>query len=633
MERSIRELDFTVLAAGPFHPSPSAWEDEVFYFLLVDRFSNGQERGFRDNHGNVVAAGTTAPFQDGDAGNATPTVEEEAAWRAAGTRFCGGTLRGLEGKVGYLKRLGVSAVWISPVLKQVKSQETYHGYGIQDFLDVDPRFGTRDDLRRFVRTAHDNGIRVVLDVIFNHAGDVFAYRPDRHETTDPATGRTFLDPRWDRRPYEVAGFRDAAGKPTLPTGPMDLGRHPTAWPDGAVWPAELQAERTFSRKGRIDNFDFDPEYREGDFFTLKDISHGEGEIDRYRPSPALRALCDAYRFWMAFADLDGFRIDTVKHMDPGATRYLASVLREFAQRIGKENFYLIGEITGGRSNAFTTLEETGLDAALGVDDIPGRLADMLKGRQNPEEYFDLFRNSLLERKGSHTWFRDKVVTVIDDHDQVNRGRRKARFCAGGEPASLALAALALNATTLGIPCVYYGSEQLFDGRWIEGHDPDGGEDRYIREAMFGGPFGAFRTFGRHFFLEDAGVYGELAKVLRVRRERIALRRGRQYLREISGDGVTYGPPRMIGGQLRSVVPWSRLFDGEEILCAVNTDRAEPRAARVIVDAVLQAERPRMVCLYSTDSAQIGRTIDVTPRGDGATTVRIEVPAAGFVLFC
>ena len=166
--------------------------------------------------------------------------------------------------------------------------------------------------------------------------------------------------------------------------------------------------------------DDDPEYFEGDFETLKDIHHGEGTVDNYEPSAALKAICAAYKFWIAFADVDGFRVDTVKHMDPGATRYFTSVIHEFTQSIGKDNFYLIGEITGGRRLAFNTLEQTGLDAALGIDDIPDKMEYLVKGYRDPSDYFNLFRNSLLVNKESHTWFRNKVVTMFDDHDQVRR---------------------------------------------------------------------------------------------------------------------------------------------------------------------------------------------------------------------
>jgi hypothetical protein len=309
-------------------------------------------------------------------------------------------------------------------------------------------------------------------------------------------------------------------------------------------------------------------------------------------------------------------------MDLGASRYFASVIHEYAQSLGKENFYVIGEITGGRSRAFQTLEVTGLDAALGVDDIPDKLEFLVKGWRNPEDYFALFRNSLLVQKESHTWFRNTVVTMVDDHDQVRKGRDKARFSAGGVPASLAVAVLALNATTLGIPCVYYGSEQGFAG--------SGPSDQFLRETMFGGEYGAFQSRHRHFFDEDGPIYRGLAAVLGVRRQHLALRRGRQYLRAISGNGVHFGPPRSMGGPLRSVVPWSRLFDESEVLCAINTDADGATTAWVTIDDGLHRAGDLLRCVHSTDPAQVGDTFVVEPRNGKA--VRLTVPPGGFVVY-
>jgi glycosidase len=510
---------------------------------------------------------------------------------------------------------------VSPVLKQVAFRDTYHGYGIQNFLNVDPHFGTREDLRSLVRAAHDQGIYVILDVILNHTGDVFGYDPDRYWTQD-GEGHRFLDPRWDGRPYRVAGFRDRTGKTSLPFGVLDLGQHPEAWPDGAIWPAELQDSATFTAKGRIDNWEYEPEFLEGDFFDLKDIHQGAGPLDDYRPSAALRALCEVYKFWIAYADLDGFRVDTVKHMDRGATRYFASVIHEFAQASGKENFYLIGEITGGRQRAFETLELTGLDAALGLDDVQDKLEYLVKGYRSPRDYFDLFRNSELVQKDSHVWFRNKVVTMFDDHDQVRKDGYKARFCARDDGDRLALAVLALNVTSMGIPCIYYGSEQKFDGQ--------GGNDRYIREAMFGGEFGPFRSVGRHCFVEDQNVYRELSRILSLRREKLALRRGRQYLRPISGDGRQFGLPELVGGEIRSVVPWSRIFNDREVLLAINTDFRQPRTAWVTIDEQLHRVGDRLICLYSTDAAQLGKDASVDARN--GKSVLLTVPAAGFVIY-
>jgi hypothetical protein len=120
---------------------------------------------------------------------------------------------------------------------------------------------------------------------------------------------------------------------------------------------------------------------------------------------------------------------------------------------------------------------------------------------------------------------------------VSKGADKARFCADANAAKLVLNALALNVLTLGIPCVCYGTEQSFNG-----HGGGDGADRYIREAMFGCEFGSYESKQVHFFDEENRVHEELAKLIKIRAERPALRRGRQFLRPISGDGQNFGLP-------------------------------------------------------------------------------------------
>ncbi|MBX9670434.1 MAG: hypothetical protein K2X93_22730 [Candidatus Obscuribacterales bacterium] len=88
-----------------------------------------------------------------------------------GLRF----IKGIASKLDYLQELGVSGLWINPPWKQRAELETYHGYGIQNFLDIDPRFGTRQDFRDLVDAAHDRGMYVVVDVVFNHSGNNFFY--------------------------------------------------------------------------------------------------------------------------------------------------------------------------------------------------------------------------------------------------------------------------------------------------------------------------------------------------------------------------------------------------------------------------------------------------------------------------
>ena len=607
-EQNLSDLNWALLLNRQFHPSPLAWEDQVLYFMLPDRFSDNRERGYRDNTGALVNTGITPLFRTADSGNAIQTDSDAQAWRDAGAVYVGGTLQGLTSKLGYLRRLGVSAVWIGPVFKQVKFRQTYHGYGVQDFLEVDPHLGTRADLRTLVDTAHANGIYVILDIILNHSGDVYSY----------VSG----SPAWNGQTFSVAGFNDSAGNPSIPFQKLSGPQAAAAFPDGAVWPADFQDSSIFTRKGAIQNWDNDPEFREGDFFDLKDIDLGLADPDNYDATPGLMALCEVYKFWIAFADIDGYRIDTVKHMGDGPTRYFASVIHEFTQTLGKENFLLLGEVTGGRDRAFNTVETTGIDAALGIDDVQDKLEYMIKGYRNPADYFDLFRNSLLVQKDSHVWFRNKVVTMIDDHDQVRKGNSKARFCATDQGDQLILSAIGLNLCTLGIPCIYYGSEQEFDGA--------GGNDRYIREAMFGGAFGPFRSRQRHCFDEQNPVYIELAKILKVRNAEIALRRGRQYLRPISGDGMDFGLPTLMGDRMKSLVPWSRIVSDQEVLVSVNTDPDSATTAWVTIDNDLHATADSLACLYSSDNAQIGSKVSVQSKNGKA--VQLTVPAGGLVIY-
>src|SRR5207237_1243942 len=133
-----------------YHASPVDWRGGVLYFLLVDRRNLGAARP------------------------ALPWRWDRWAESGAG-RWQGGNLRGVTSKLPYLKKLGVSTLWLSPVFKQRGHEDSYHGYGVQDFLDIDPRFGTRRELVELVTAAHQAGLRIVLDIIFNHSGFNWRY--------------------------------------------------------------------------------------------------------------------------------------------------------------------------------------------------------------------------------------------------------------------------------------------------------------------------------------------------------------------------------------------------------------------------------------------------------------------------
>ena len=209
IEKSLLELDFASLTRRTFTPSPAAWEDQVLYFLLLDRFSDGKEKdGYRDIADHPVPTGATPLYRPEDSGRV-----DYDTWLRAGGGWQGGTLKGLKSKLGYLRRLGITALWVSPIFRQVAFEPSYHGYGIQNFLDVDPHFGTREEFRDFVRAAHEQGIYVILDIIAHHTGNVFAYAPDRYMTHDPGSGRWYNDPRLGRQAVRRPGLQ----RPHWPT--------------------------------------------------------------------------------------------------------------------------------------------------------------------------------------------------------------------------------------------------------------------------------------------------------------------------------------------------------------------------------------------------------------------------------
>jgi glycosidase len=635
VEKSLLDIDFAALTRGPFTPSPAAWEDQVLYFLMLDRFSDGKEKGgYADVSGRPVNTGATPLYRPEDKGRL-----DYDTWFRAGSGWQGGTIKGLASKLGYLRRLGVTALWVSPPFRQVAFEPSYHGYGVQNFLDVDPHFGTREEFRDFVRAAHDQGIYVILDVIAHHTGNVFSYDADRYPTHDPATGGAFNDPRWDGRPYDAIGFHDRAGQPTLPfcnhddMPAADAARLETSWPDGAIWPREFQRGELFLRKGRISNWGHYPEYAEGDMAGgLKTLDVRVRWAGQYRhPSPAMVWLSLAYSFWIAYADLDGFRIDAAKHMDADALRSFCDWIREFAQSIGKERFLLVGEVPGGRDLAWEMVEKTGLDAALGIDDIPGKLERMVTGEADPMDYFSIFRNWMLdEPEGArHRWYRNQVVTLVDDHDQVRKWTAKWRFCGDSRYRDLAFNVMAVKLTTAGIPCIYYGSEQGFDS----GGRPSS-SDVVLRENMFGGRFGGLGTQGRHFFNEQGRLYRALASLTALRRQLITLRRGSQVLHRISGDGVTFGHPRRMGDRMRSLVCWSRLFMDQETLVVLNTDESESTCAWSTVAPLLRAAGDEFHLIFwhaPKAAAPPAATLTVEQRA-GSLTVRIELPPAGFAIY-
>ncbi|KAF2668994.1 alpha-amylase [Microthyrium microscopicum] len=608
-DEEVQELLGLTATDKDFFESPIAWEDEVLYFLLPDRFSDNLELNYRDLNNQLVTDGVTPLFRKKDKDNAWKDEKTKNRWIDAGSDFVGGNIKGITSKLGYLKRLGVTALWIAPIQKQVLGEPTYHGYCIQNFLEVDSHFGTREDFKQLVEAAHREGIYIMLDIQVNHTGDVFAYE-------DGAPG-------YDKgKPQKVKGYWNEKRSSTdfIPFGTIDEKKYPNAFPDAGVWPKELQPAESFSRQGQIVEWEESPEYLDGDFYNLKKVNLGDTLNDEdFKPTPALEAFCDIWKFWIAYADLDAYRLDAGKHLGKGPCRYFVNSIREFAKSLGKTNFLIVSEIAG--PDAMDIVRSTGLDGALGVGNIQEGLWNAPQGLISPGYYFDAFSNE----KDSNGWHRSEMITMIDDHDQIWRNGLKARFGAQPHAKTLLPAVIGLNLCTSGIPCIYYGTEQIFDG---ESEAPPLPADAFIRESMFGGAFGAFGSRGRHFFDESTLGYRVFQDISRIRAREPALRRGDQWLRPVSTDGMIFKIPELkVVPALRTIIGWSRILGKTEVLCALNTDPKHSIDAYVLVDCNIHANGEGMKRIYPVG----GRT--VRPKWkNGVMAVHLKLGPGAFVVY-
>ncbi|AEA46968.1 alpha-amylase family glycosyl hydrolase [Archaeoglobus veneficus] len=508
----------------PF-PSPEDWRDTWIYFIMVDRFNSSEE----------------------------PKHE----WNSECGVFQGGNLKGIQSKLGYLERLGVGAIWLSPVFKNCQYDDaTYHGYGIQNFLEIDPRFGSEEDLQQLIDEAHARGIYVILDVVLNHAGDVFEYEGHRHSAP------------WRGYPYRIY-WRDEEGKGRWEDAPKKCHR------DAAVYPDELRRNRYFRRQGKGGNV--------GDFESLKEFVTEYAEItpERGYYHPVRDILIKAYQYAIAKFDIDGFRIDTLKYVERYFARIFGNAMREFALSIGKRNFFTFGEVWDNEEKIARYIGRSATDAddLIGVDaalDFPlfHRLPAVVKGFLPPSELARMFEHRKKVQRGllcSHGESSRYFVTFLDNHDQHSRfypgdGRYDAQLTMG----------IACLFALQGIPCIYYGTEQGLHG--------SGNRDLSVREALWGKP---------NAFNEEHPFYKAVQEISKLRSTYAALRYGRQYFREVSGDGKGFG----ISTTQSGILAFSRILNDSEVVTIANTSN-DNWSGYVLVDFALNPEGKVYTILYS-----------------------------------
>lgn len=530
---SVTDLDLTPPPGHVYFNTVREWREEFIYFLLVDRFHDDKAtRSPVLQKARASGFGTSAQLDN----------------------FCGGTIRGIINQLDYIQGLGCTALWLSPVFEN--NPNAYHGYAIQNYLKIDPRFGTKQDLIDLVAAAHRKGMRVILDVVINHSGDNWQY---------PGGFPFFFDP-------SVPGGRQ-----------FDLDKFRTG---REIVPEELRKKDLYHRRGEIRQGRFDdfPETENGDVFSLKDFAHG----DSAEGSEVVNLLIQAHCWWIREADIDGFRVDAVKHLGPLASSRFCSMIREYAYRLGKREFFLFGEVATGDDEILdrfigqnTSEVQGGKTVFFGQNsllDFPLHFAlpGVIKGLAPPDALFQR-----LERQRDRALNRGEIgrylVTFADNHDQI--GQNPHRRIGAGTPDEQVIACMGYLLCSLGTPCIYYGTEQGFSGV---------GGDADIREAMFSL---SNNTDTRHN--PDCSIYKEIARIARIMRAKEPLRFGRMYFREISGNGTDFGLP--YGGRTYTLA-FSRLLYGEEVLVAYNVSD-KPRNDFVLVDGDIHQNISSLRYLY------------------------------------
>lgn len=470
------------------------WRDEVIYQILVDRFSNGDT----SNDYNITP-GDPAKYHGGD-------------WK------------GIEDRLDYIHALGVTTLWISPVVKNVESDagiDGYHGYWAQDLTKVNPHFGDLGALRSMVNAAHARGIKVILDIVTNHMGQLFFYdingngQPDeavwgggdliggRPET--PIMHVTEYDPEYEEPvvmartslgeagPAKVIFFRDAASNRMPPI---------TGYPPNADFDI-LQFAEAYNRRGRVWDWGDDhccyywlngkdiPTYcsdpdDDGDTSDTKvgsikcnQVLYGDfpgGLKDVNTEWQEVRnAMFFAYGRWLSLVDFDGFRIDTLKHVEHGFWQDFCPRIRQHAANMNKQRFFMFGEAFSGDDQligSYTFNNE--LDSVFYfsqkfVLDSVFKHGGPTVAIKNLFDQRATNHGSVPHDLGAEHPPNRLLVNFLDNHDV-------ARFLYDKRVSDNGIAALHTALTFLhtedGIPCLYYGTEQQFEG----GNDPNNRED-------------------------------------------------------------------------------------------------------------------------------------------------------------
>ena len=493
-------------------------QDEVIYFVLPDRFENGDPANDRGGiEGDRLKTGYD------------PTAKGF---------YHGGDLKGLTQRLGYIQALGASAIWVGPVFKNKAVQGAaghesagYHGYWITDFEHVDPHFGTDADFRALVDAAHARGMKVYMDIIANHTADVIQYR-------ECMVGRECLYRSIADYPFQRRGGPRGkplnsgfAGEQVMTAANFERLVDPTY----AYTPYVPAAERSVKSPAWLNDVRYyhnrgDTTY-ENESSTMGDFS-GLDDLDTENPR-VVSGMIDIFGGWIDRFGIDGFRIDTARHVNPEFWAQFVPAMQVRAKAKGIPNFHVFGEVSDHQIRPAVLAEHTIVDKLPAVLDFAFRQAvvETVAGTRGTDAFEALFAGDALYAHGFDTAVILPIFTGNHDDGRFSTFVRKA-FPTADDAEVLRRVALsnAMLLTLRGVPTIYSGDEQGFVG---DGNDQDAREDMFAsRTAVYNDNrlLGTRTTSATAHFGTDNPLFREIASLAKVRRANRALTRGRQRMR-------------------------------------------------------------------------------------------------------
>ncbi len=497
-------------------------QDEIIYFVMPDRFENGDPGNDRGGlKGNRLKTGYD------------PT--HTGYWH-------GGDLKGLTSRLDYLQGLGITAIWFTPIFKnkpvqgpQGQESAGYHGYWVTDFTQVDPHLGTNEEFKAFVDAAHARGMKVYMDIIANHTADVIQYKGCPNQACEYHSVADY--------PYQRRG--GPGGQPINPGFTGDGERSPANFarltnPNYAYEVEVPAAEKNVKVPAWLN----DPllYHNRGNSNW-----HGEGAIhgdfsgldDLFTEHPRVVAgLIDVFGSWIDRFGIDGFRIDTAKHVNPEFWQAFVPAMLARAKAKDLANFHIFGEVFVSEMDPAQTAVHTVVDKLPSVLDFPFARAviDTAGGSNPPSELARLFRADVLYAGGEQAAL--QLPTFLGNHDAgrfsmfVKQGSPKA---GSEELLDRVILGHAMLLTLRGVPTIYSGDEQGFIS--------DGG-DQGARESMFPSKVASYndndlvgsdRTTATSNFDTNHPIYRAIAQLARLRTSTPALTRGLQKVRFAAND--------------------------------------------------------------------------------------------------